>query len=133
MTYKTNDNPTIIFHRAKTTNAEESLANQQTFIEYYTKHLPITTIDYVSDDWRKAEEITELVRRNLNQLINFNKFIIIIQNSLTEDEFARHYDRYLYFKFLKIIDQADFYLMDNEGKLYQEVKKIDFKAVEGKL
>jgi len=120
MTNKTIENPIIIFHRAKT-NTEKSIANQQAFIESYAKHLPITTIDYVSGDWRKAEEITELVRRNLNELINFNKFIIIIQNSLTEDEFTRQYDRYLYFHFLKVIDQADLYLMDSEGKLYKEV------------
>lgn len=116
------DKTIIIFHRPKT-NAEESLANQQAFIESYVKHLPITAIDYASGDWLKAQEITDLVIENLDGPDdNTNKLIIIIQHSLSEDEFIRQYDRYPYFNFLKNIDKADLYLMDSEGKLYRHVE-----------
>ena len=117
MTDKTTTNPTIIFHRAKA-NPEASLARQQAFIDSYLKHLPITTIDYVSGEWFKAEKISELIRRELN------KFIIIIQDSLTEDEYTRKYDRYMYFNFLENIGMVDLYLMNSEGKLYEQVKDI---------
>ena len=122
MTTENTKNPIIIFHRTKT-NAEESLANQQAFLESYTKYLSIPTIDYMSGDWRKAEEITELVRRDLN------RFIIIIQHFLTKEEFICQYDRYLYFKFLKVIEQADIYLMDSEGKLYKEVSLSPLSSI----
>ena len=127
MTTDNKKNPIIIFHRPKT-NAEESLANQQSFIESYAKHLPITTFDYISGDWLEAQEVTKFIIKNFDKLDDeVNKFIIIIQHSLSEEEFIRQYDLYSYFNLLKDIDRADLYLMDSEGKLYEEVKNISLK------
>ena len=64
---------------------------------------------------------------NLNKSDNTNRFIVIIQHSLSKDEFIHQYDRYPYLNFLRNIDKANLYLMDSEGKLYEEAKNISFK------
>jgi len=118
MTDKTDNNPILIFHRAKA-NAYDSLSRQQEFLESYKKHLPITAIDYVTGNERTAKELIDLVKRRSNKLI------IIMQSPLTEDEYIKQYDLHILFRFCKVLDRARIYQMDSEGKLYAPVKNIE--------
>ena len=112
----TTENTIIIFHRSKQ-NAEESLANQQAFLENYQKNFALpTVIDYITGDYRHAQKITALINKQLS-----SKIIVIINSSLSQKEHDQQYDMYLFFDFLKVIDRADLYLMDHEGKLYREI------------
>ena len=109
-------NTIIIFHRSKQ-NAEESIANQQAFLENYQKSFALpTVIDYITGDYRQTQKITALINKQLP-----SKIIIIINSSLSQKEHDQQYDMYLFFDFLKVINRADLYLMDHEGKLYREI------------
>ena len=110
----TTENTIIIFHRSKQ-NAEESIANQQAFLENYQKSFALpTVIDYITGDYRQTQKITTLIKLP-------SKIIVIINSSLSQKEHDQQYDMYLFFNFLKVINRADLYLMDHEGKLYREI------------
>jgi hypothetical protein len=112
----TTENTIIIFHRPKQ-NAEESLVNQQAFLENYQKNFVLpTVIDYVTGDFRQTQKITTLINKQLP-----SKIIVIINSFLSQKEHDQQYDMYLFFNFLKAINIADLYLMDHEGKLYREI------------
>jgi hypothetical protein len=113
------ENTIIIFHRSKQ-NAEESLINQQSFLESHNKNFTSSTIiDYITGDYSHTQKITTLVNKQLP-----NKIVVIINSSLSREEHSRQYDMYCYFDFLNIIDIADLYLMDSDGRLYKEVKGL---------
>lgn len=116
----TTENTVLIFHRSKQ-NIEESLANQQAFLENYSKNFtsPVKVIDYMSGNYSQARELTEMISK-----YSSSRLIVIINSALSQEEYLSHYDMYSFLKFLKIIDKASLYLMDSEGKLYKEIKNI---------
>ena len=118
----TTENTIIIFHRSKQ-NAEESFANQQAFLEEYNKHFvpPVKIIDYMTGDYRQVKEMTELISKHLSS----SYFVVVINSHLSMRELDEQYNMHRFLKFLKIVDKADFYLMDSEGKLYREVENIE--------
>ncbi len=118
MTDKNDNNPILIFYRPKT-NAEECLANQQAFIKSYTKHLAVATIDFVADDRCKVQEIFDLIKKKSRRKI------MIVQSSLSKEKFSKEYDLQIFFDFYKKMQMLDIYLMDSEGKIYEEVKNIN--------
>lgn len=118
----TTENTIIIFHRSKQ-NIEESLTNQQIFLECYNKNFthPVKIIDYISGDYRQAKEITELISKQSS----LKQIIVIINSFLSQKDHELHYDLYNFFHFFKTINMLNLYLMDSGGKLYKELKNID--------
>lgn len=113
----TTDNTIIIFHRSRL-NAEESIANQQSFLKEYNNYFPkAKVIDYITGDSDQASVISELAWRQTS-----GKIIAIINSPLSRKEYDEQYDMYYLFNSLKIIDKANLYFMDSEGKLYKETK-----------
>jgi hypothetical protein len=116
----TDQNTTIIFHRSPL-NTGESLESQQKFLEKYRKYFISTKIvDYVTGDYRHVGEVSNLIT---NQPYG-SEVSIIMQSSLSQKEYIRHYDLYPFFNGLRNMGLAELYLMDSEGRLYKEVEGV---------
>jgi hypothetical protein len=110
----------IIFHRSPL-NTQECLSNQQKFLEKYHKYfIPTKIVDYVSGDYRHVGEVSNLVS---NQPYG-SEVSIIMQSSLTQREYIRHYDLYPFFNGMSNMRLAELYLMDSDGNLYKKVDKV---------
>jgi hypothetical protein len=118
ITFMTNN--ITIFHRSPL-NAQECLDNQQKFLEKYGKYFISTKIiDYVTGDYRHVGEVSNLVS---NQPYG-SEVTIILQSSLSQKEYIRHYDLYPFFNGMSNMGLVSLYLMDSDGNLYKKVEGV---------
>ena len=118
MTDNLNKDPIIIFYRTKY-NKIGSIANQQDFIKEYLKHLPIATIDYSTDDYRKTVDLFDLIMEESHRLI------LVRQSSITDEEFKKQFGQYGFFDCFGKTKQMEIYYMDAAGRLYKQVDSIE--------
>ena len=117
----TANNPVIIFHRSNY-NSKEDFTNQRNFLRANREILKSAhIIDYMTGDHSQARKLFE-VYRNIESL---DKVIVIMNSFLSKQEYALQYDLYFYLRGLREMGLASIYLMDQEGRLYKEVKMAE--------
>ena len=117
----TTDNSVIIFHRSSY-NSKEDLANQRAFLRAnHATFKSARIIDYMTGDPCQARKLFE-VYRNIESL---DKVIVIMNSFLSKQEYDLQYDLYFYLQALREMGLASICLMDQEGRLYKEVKMAE--------
>jgi hypothetical protein len=115
---------TVIFHHPK----QNINSQQQIFLQWYKKHYPTpsTIIDYVGGSANPSSAaIAELIGNFIQQPSKTPKPLLIINSSLSEEQWDNQYDMYNYFAFLNQLESLPLYFLDSIGGLYQYLGNIN--------